>query len=63
MLFSAGFLYELGTKAGANGRLRSGLGGFLDRLMQNMILEAWVSMPSTSDKETYTLKLNYVIPF
>lgn len=63
MLFSAGFLYELGTKAGANGRLRSGLGDFLDRLMQNMILEAWVSMPSTSDKETYTLKLNYVIPF
>jgi len=62
-LFSAGFLYEFGKKARGNGGSQKGPGGFLDKLMQNMILESWVSMPSTGAKETYTVKLNYVIPF
>lgn len=63
MLFSIGFLYELGAKAGADRGPQNGPAGLLSRLMQNMILESWVSMPSTGDKETYTIKLNYVIPF
>jgi hypothetical protein len=63
MLFSAGFLYELGKKANGNGGSEKEPTSFLDNLMQNMILESWVSMPSTGDKETYTMKLNYVIPF
>lgn len=62
-LFSAGFLYEFGKKAEGNGGSQEGSRGFLGRLMQNMILESWVSMPSTGAKETYTVKLNYVIPF
>ena len=62
-LFSVGFLYELGAKAGADRGPKNGPAGLLSTLMQNMILESWVSMPSTGDKETYTIKLNYVIPF
>jgi hypothetical protein len=28
-----------------------------------MLIESWVTMPSTGGKETYTVKLNYVIRF
>jgi hypothetical protein len=63
MLFSAGFLYELGKKAAGNRGSQKEPASCLDKLMQNMILESWISMPSTGDKETYTIKLNYVIPF
>lgn len=63
MLFSAGFLYELGRKSEGNNRPQTGLGEFLDNITKNIILEGWVSKPSTGDKETYTVKLNYVIKF
>lgn len=62
-LFSAGFLYEFAKKPGRNEASQKEPRGFLGRLMQNMILESWVSMPSTGGKETYTIKLNHVIPF
>jgi hypothetical protein len=63
MLFSAGFLYELAPRTGGNKTQQTGLAGFLDNIAKNIILESWVSKPSTGDKETYTVKLNYVIAF
>lgn len=63
MLFSVGFLYELGKKAEINNGARNKTADILSRLMQNVALEGWVSKPSAGDKETYTLKLNYVIRF
>ncbi len=63
MLFSAGFLYELAPRTGGNATEQTGLAGVLGGIAKNMILESWVSKPSTGDKETYTLKLNYVIAF
>ncbi|MBW8001328.1 MAG: hypothetical protein FVQ80_04830 [Planctomycetes bacterium] len=62
MLFSAGFLYELGfPKSGVSAQ--NGLEEFLNNLLKNVILESWVSKSSTGDSETYTIKLNYVIAF
>ncbi len=63
MKFSAGFLYELGRQTDSNNRPQSGLAEFLDNISKNIILESWVTMPSTGDKEVYTVKLNYVIRF
>ncbi len=63
VLFSAGFLYELGRKRGPDDPKPKGLLGILDKIASNMILEAWISLPTTSDREVYTLKLNYVIKF
>lgn len=63
MLFSAGFLYELAPRSGGSAAQQTGLAGVLDSIVKNMILESWVSKPSTGDKETYTLKLNYVVAF
>ncbi len=63
MKFSAGFLYELGRQTDGNKTPQTGLAEFLDNISKNLILEAWVTMPSTGDKETYTVKLNYVIRF
>ncbi len=63
MLFSAGFLYELAPRTGGNATQQTGLAGVLGGIAKNMILESWVSKPSTGDKETYTVKLNYVIAF
>ena len=62
VLFSAGFLYDFNPIIKDEGE-RSGLLGFLSDIAKNFILEAWVSMPSTGEEETYTLKLNYVIKF
>ena len=59
MLFSTGFLYELSPQIGNDKTAQSGLAEILD----NIILEGWVSKPSTGDKEVYTIKLNYVIKF
>jgi hypothetical protein len=63
MLFSAGFLYDLAPQSGGNETKQTGLMGVLGDITKNMLLESWVSIPSTGDKETYTVKLNYVIKF
>ncbi len=63
VLYSAGFLYEFGAKDLADKPSKSGIQGFLTEITKNLILEAWVSVPSTSDEEVYTVKLNYVIKF
>ena len=63
MLFSAGFLYELGfPKSGALAP-RNGLEEFCNNVLKNVILECWTSMPSNGESESYIIKLNYVIPF
>jgi hypothetical protein len=56
VLYSAGFLYELGNPD-------TSADGLFDRLFRNVILESWISMPSNNDPEVYTVKLNYVIKF
>lgn len=63
MLFSAGFLYELARRSDGDKTGQTGLAEFLDNITRNIVLESWVSKPSTGDKETYTVKLNYVIRF
>ncbi len=63
MKFSAGFLYELGRQSDGSKTSQTGLAKILDNITKNIILESWVTMPSTGDKETYTVKLNYVIRF
>ncbi len=63
MLFSAGFLYELGRRTDSNKRPRTGLAGILDNIAKNLVVESWVSKPSTGDKEVYTLLIDYVIRF
>jgi len=63
MNFSAGFLYELGRQSDDNKTSQTGLAEILDNITKNIILESWVTMPSTGGKETYTVKLNYVIRF
>jgi hypothetical protein len=61
-LFSLGFLYELAARSGDE-KVRSGLAEFWNKITKNIILESWISKPSTGDKETYTVKLNYVVRF
>ncbi|MHC4460466.1 MAG: hypothetical protein ACYS30_03445 [Planctomycetota bacterium] len=63
MLFSAGFLYELAPRSGGDRTEKTGLARILDNIAKNIVLEAWVSKPSTGDKEVFTVKLNYVIRF
>ena len=63
VLFSAGFLYELAPLDNGGGAAPEGLLGVLDKFLRNIILEGWVSMPSTGDQEVFTLKVNYVISF
>jgi len=63
VLFSAGFLYEFGPRDTADKPSKSRIHGFLDEIVNNLILEAWVSLPSTGEEEVYTVKLNYVIKF
>jgi hypothetical protein len=63
MLFSAGFLYELAPRTGGDKTAQTGLAGIWNSIAKNVILESWISKPSTGDKETYTVKLNYVIKF
>ena len=60
MMYSAGFLYELGRKSETE-EGASGILGVLNDIAKNVVLEGWVSMPSNGDQETYTIKLNYVI--
>ncbi len=60
-LFSVGFLYDF---APINDEpTSSDWIGVLEEISRNIVLEAWVSMPSTGAEEVYTLKLNYVIRF
>lgn len=62
VLFSTGFLYVLGRKRADDEEPPSGLWGILDTITRDLILEGWVSAPTGSgNRETYTLKLNYVI--
>ena len=63
MLFSAGFLYDLAPKTKASKTPSTGLGEFLGNITKNMLIESWVSMPSTGGQEAFTVKLNYVIRF
>ncbi len=63
MKFSVGFLYELTRRSGGSETAGTGLAEFLDSIAKNVILESWVTMPSTGNQEVYTVKLNYVIKF
>ncbi len=63
VLFSVGFLYEFGAKNAPEEASTSGIQSILSDITKNLILEAWVSLPSTGDEEVYTVKLNYVIKF
>ncbi|MHC4682584.1 MAG: hypothetical protein ACYTEK_28365 [Planctomycetota bacterium] len=62
MLFSTGFLYELGRNSESPAP-QTDLMEVLDEIAKDVILETWVSMPSTGQNETWTVKLNYVIRF
>ena len=37
--------------------------GVLEEIGRNIVLEAWMSIPTSSAEEVYTLKFNYVIKF
>lgn len=63
VLYSVGFLYELGLSNGGDKMLQGGVAELLNNLAKNMILESWVSIPDASGPEVYTIKLNYVIKF
>jgi hypothetical protein len=63
MKFSAGFLYNLAPKTKTNEAQSTGLAEFLGNITKNMLIESWVTMPSTGNQEVYTVKLNYVIKF
>ena len=63
VLFSAGFLYDFNPLNEDSEAPRSGAIRFLEAITKNIVLEAWVSMPSTGHQESYTLKFNYVISF
>jgi hypothetical protein len=63
ILFSTGFLYEFGRQGDGEGPSRKGLLELLDNVAKNLVLEAWVSMPTTGDPAAVTVKLNYVIKF
>ncbi|MHC4526850.1 MAG: hypothetical protein ACYS29_03160 [Planctomycetota bacterium] len=63
MLLSAGYIYDLAPKTASSRPAPDGLMGFLDSISRNMLVESWVSKPTTGDKEVYTLKLNYVVRF
>ncbi len=63
ILFSVGFLYELGRRDADNRRPLSGMARILNDLGKNFVLEGWASMPTNSDPNSFTLKLNYVIKF
>lgn len=63
VLYSVGFLYELGLSNGGDKMSQGGVAELLNNLAKNMILESWVSIPDASGPEVYTIKLNYVIKF
>ncbi len=63
MKLSAGFIYNLAPKTKTNPTPSSGLGKFLSDITKNMLIESWVTMPTTGNQEVYTVKLNYVIKF
>ncbi len=60
-LFSVGFLYDFSPIN--DEPISSGWIGVLEEISRNIVLEVWVSIPSTSAEEVYTLKFNYVIRF
>ena len=60
-LFSVGFLYDFSPLT--DEPLRPGLMGVLDEISRNIVIEGWVSIPSTGGEEVLTMKLNYVIRF
>ncbi len=63
VLFSVGFLYDFNPLNEDSEGPPSGVMGVLDKIVRNIVLEGWVSMPSTGSRESYTIKLNYVIKF
>ncbi len=63
MLYSAGFLYELAPQTSTGDTTQTGLAGLLDAITKNVVLEAWVSWPTTDAEDVYTVKLDYVIKF
>lgn len=63
VLFSAGFLYDLNPIDPEGDGPASDVLKFLTNIVKNVVLEGWVSMPSTGEQEVYTLKLNYVFKF
>lgn len=63
VLFSVGFLYEFARRNNTGDLPETGFMGLLQQIINNLILESWVSLPSTGQEEAYTVKLNYVIKF
>ncbi len=63
MKFSAGFIYNFAPNTKMNKTQSTGLAEFLSNITKNMLIESWVTMPSTGNQEVYTVKLNYVIKF
>lgn len=62
MKYSLGFLYELGLNPDST-TPNIDKTGILDIITRNVILETWISIPSSWNQEVYTIKLNYVIRF
>ncbi len=62
VLYSAGLLCELGRR-GVDGLEERPSGKFVQEILSKLVLEGWVSMPSTGGEEGYTVKLNYKIKF
>ncbi|MDK1031853.1 MAG: hypothetical protein QGD94_07600 [Planctomycetia bacterium] len=62
-LYSVGFLYELARKDDGEESTLTGLAGVLNKIANKIVLEGWVSLPSTTDPAVVTLKVNYVIKF
>ncbi len=56
ILFSAGFLYDFMPINDSDGA-----DSVFEKITKNIVLECWVSMPTTSDAPEVTVKLNYVI--
>ncbi len=63
VLFSVGFLYEFGPQENAEETPEPGIMGILNEITKNLILESWVSLPTSGDEEVYTVKFDYVISF
>ena len=63
MKFSAGFIYNFAPNTKTSGTQSTGITEFLSNITKNMLIESWVTMPSTGNQEVYTVKLNYVIKF
>ena len=63
VLFSVGFLYDFNPLNEEGEGPSSPLLKALADIAKNIVVEGWVSMPSSESPTSATLKLNYVIKF